>query len=123
MDTSENKFGLSYLIVKITLILFIIIMLILNIVGLTQSHEVGNAVWVAFSIISLLIGAIGVWKENFLFAIIFTIICIILAALSSLSAIWAGNTVGAVILIFLALFYTILLYFNGHRELEIPHIC
>lgn len=123
MDTNDNKFNLAYLIVKISLVVFIVIMIILDIVGLFQSHEVGNAIWVVFSLLSLIIGLIGVWKENFLFAIIFTIVCIILASISSLGVIWAGNTVGAVILIFLALFYTILLYFNGHQQLELPSIC
>lgn len=118
---ANGKFGMFFLLTKILLIVFIIVLMILNILFISSgSHSTGMVLWIIFCFISLGIGLIGIWLEHLLFTMIFSIIVLVLACLSTVVHIWTSALVILILLCVFALLYLFMLYDMGHRETGLP---
>ncbi|KAI7697576.1 hypothetical protein SSS_09995 [Sarcoptes scabiei] len=118
---ANGKFGMFFLLTKILLIVFIIVLMILNILFISSgSHSTGMVLWIIFCFISLGIGLIGIWLEHLLFTMIFSIIVLVLACLSTVVHIWTSALVIIILLCVFALLYLFMLYDMGHRETGLP---
>ncbi|KAH7644214.1 hypothetical protein DERF_014633 [Dermatophagoides farinae] len=123
---ADNKFGLLYPFVRLTIAILIILMIILQLKMVIDYYDMFTAshfLWIIFSFISLLIGIIGVWKEHFLFTLLFLIIGIILVMIGRFTATWIDYSYNdglVMATLILSAVYLYMLHENGHREMNMP---
>nr|XP_027200850.1 uncharacterized protein LOC113794899 [Dermatophagoides pteronyssinus] len=111
-----NQFGIGYQIIRVSLLIFLALMVVLNVVGLLKSLELSHIVWTVVSFVSIIIGLIGAIKEHFLYSLIFTIISIILSTISVWVGLFYGSAGAALLLVIVSLIYTFMLYDSGRRQ-------
>lgn len=81
--------------------------------------------WHVCTILVLIIGLAGVWREHFGLAAVFSITEIIFVALgfAMYSSYTSGVPIVVAVTLLISSLYAVMLYKSGHREMAVPEIC
>lgn len=122
---NDTRFGIFYPITRIALAVIIIIQIVLLVVDIIDCDgclkSAKAIIFIILTILVLFIGAIGAWKEHFLFTLIFAVTEVILCIFGFVISRQISSG-GVIITVIIASIYAVMLYMLGKRDMRMPHI-